>query len=1011
MGRASKKTIERLNKETAIERVLASYGIKTSTKKRSIVAPCPFHDGGNVSLVVDRAANTWACAKCKLRGTVIDFVKRIEGVSLTHAVALLKAGELGKRGREKKLAKKSTVRKLASPLDAGSTDEDLLRQVVDYYGQELKQSPDALDYLQARGLTSSEIIDTFKIGFANRTLGYRIPDKAWHAGREIRERLQRIGILKNTGHELFRGSIVIPVFDEHGRVAQLHGRKVARTIRERSTDHTQLPGGPRGVWNRQALTSATVILCQSLIDGLTVWCAGFRNVTAVAGYNGLTDEHVVAFKQSAVQKVLVAFRRDDAGDRAALAVAQKLTGVGVTCHRVEFPVGMDANDFALKHTPATKHFARVFRNAAWMGIGTKPSGGVAVPAPVHAPARRTSTPSAKTSPPRIEATPEPLPDPADAIEPAPIVEPEVPTTQNDAEVVIDLGDRRYRIRGLAKCTSYDSLKVNLLASRGGVEQAGFHVDSFDRYQAKARAAFVKQAALELGLAEDLVKHDLGKVLLKLEALQEVQIRDALKPKTVEVVLDEHERNAAMALLTDPRLLDRVLVDFERCGVVGEQSNKLVGYLAAVSRKLDDPLAILIQSSSAAGKTSLMDSILAFVPEEDRVHFSAMTGQSLFYMGETNLKHKILAVAEEEGAERASYALKLLQSEKHISIASTAKEASTGRLVTQEYRVEGPTQLMLTTTAIEIDEELLNRCIVLTVNEDRQQTQAIHRLQRERETLDGLLARSERASILKLHQDAQRLLRPLVVVNPYARELTFLDDRTRTRRDHGKYLALIRVVALLHQCQRPVRTVTNAGKVIQFIEVTPEDVAVANKLAHEVLGRSLDELPPQTRALLLQLDRMVREDCEAHDMERSDYRFTRRYVRERLGAGDTQLKIHLQRLVELELVAVHRGDPAHRHAYELLYDGGGKDGTPFLTGLIDASKLQRLDYDAARSGSGDARSGSGRPLVGGWSGAGRGAVSDENAIPDADFDAKNADADENARPGNVSTTLPYAKDDA
>ena len=155
-------------------------------------------------------------------------------------------------------------------------------------------------------LTSSEIIDTFMIGLSNRTLGYRIPDKAWHAGRKIRQRLQRIGILKNTGHELFRGSIVIPVFDEHGRVVQLHGRKVARTIRERSTDHTQLPGGPRGVWNRSALASSPVILCQSLIDGLTVWCAGFKNVTAVAGYDALTVEHLAAFKQNAVRKVLVA---------------------------------------------------------------------------------------------------------------------------------------------------------------------------------------------------------------------------------------------------------------------------------------------------------------------------------------------------------------------------------------------------------------------------------------------------------------------------------------------------------------------------------------------------------------------------------------------------------------------------------------------------------------------------------------------------------------------------------
>ena len=136
----------------------------------------------------------------------------------------------------------------------------------------------------------------------------------------------------------------------------------------------------------------------------------------------------------------------------------------------------------------------------------------------------------------------------------------------------------------------------------------------------------------------------------------------------------------------------------------------------------------------------MDMILAFVPEEHRIQYSAMTGQSLFYMGETDLKHKVLAIVEEEGASRAAYALKLLQSEGVLTIASTGKDPATGKLVTQQYRVEGPVMMFLTTTAIDIDEELLNRCLVLTVNEDREQTQAIHRLQRERQTIEGLLAR-------------------------------------------------------------------------------------------------------------------------------------------------------------------------------------------------------------------------------------------------------------------------------
>jgi len=394
------------------------------------------------------------------------------------------------------------------------------------------------------------------------------------------------------------------------------------------------------------------------------------------------------------------------------------------------------------------------------------------------------------------------------------------------------------------------------------------------------------------------------------------------------------------LLRDPKLLGRILADFAACGVVGEETNKLVGYLAAVSRKLDQPLAVILQSTSAAGKTALMEAVLAFVPPEERVKYSALTGQALYYLGDADLRHKILAIVEEEGAERASYALKLLQSEGELTIASTGKDPHTGRMVTQEYRVEGPVMIFLTTTAVDIDEELLNRCLVLTVDEGREQTAAIHRLQRERETLAGLLRKETRSQVLATHRAAQRLLRPLAVVNPFAEKLTFLDDRTRTRRDHMKYLALIRCIALLHQYQRAVKTmVTPDGRSVPYVEATLDDIAAANTLAHEVLGRCLDDMPPQTRRLLELIDRMAREVCTARKIEREDFLFSRRQVREFTGWGNSQLHVHLQRLAELEYLCTHRADHGQGFVYELVYDGRGKDGGRFLPGLIDVEKLR------------------------------------------------------------------------
>jgi len=513
---------------------------------------------------------------------------------------------------------------------------------------------------------------------------------------------------------------------------------------------------------------------------------------------------------------------------------------------------------------------------------------------------------------------------------------DVPCKVEGENVFILVGDRRYRVRGLAKNLGYGQLKVNLMASRGDE----FHLDTLDLCVANQRQAFAKVAAGELQLEEETVRRDLKKVLAKLEELQDEQIRQALEPKAATAVkLTDQETEAALAFLKDPRLVERILEDFERCGVVGEETNKLVGYLAAVSRKLAKPLAVMIQSSSAAGKSWLMDSVLEFVPEEERVKYTALTGQSLFYMSETNLQHKVLAIAEEEGAQRASYALKTLQSDGRVSIASVGKDPTTGKLVTQEYKLEGPVMIFSTTTAIDVDEEFLNRCLVLTVDEGREQTRAIHRMQREMHTEEGIWLRKDRKTLRRLHQNAQRLLRPVEVINPWARELTFVDDKTRTRRDHEKYLALIDAIALLRQHQRAIKVSVRGGESEPALTATLEDVELANRLANQVLGRSLDELPPQTRRLLEITHRMVSDACARLQMKPAEYRFTRRGLREYTGWRDTQLRVHLGRLVELEYVLSHRGSQGQRFVYELLYDGEGRDGKPFLMGLLDVDKLK------------------------------------------------------------------------
>jgi DNA primase catalytic core len=949
MARIPEAEVERLKRDVAIATLAAARGVVLTPHGADLIGRCPFHDDHEPSLVITPAKNLWHClGACQRGGSVIDWVMQAEGLSFRHTVEVLRtdATTIAAASTIPGRVKRSTVARLPVPIERDAADHEVLQQVVAYYHATLTASPEALGYLERRGLRSAELIDHFQLGFANRTLGYRLPARNRQTGAALRGRLERLGLLRASGHEHFNGALVVPITDEVGRVVELYGRRLATDARTGTPRHLYLPGPLRGVFNVQALAGVPeLILCEALLDALTVWAAGYRHVTASYGVEGFTAEHLATVQRLGIERLLIAYDADEAGDRAAEALAHELAPHGIACARLVFPRGLDANAYALTVASPAEAFGTLL--AAAVPIGPRPA--------PHRP--RSITPASSSaaglspvtlpppSPPENLVTMErplslaaDLPNVADAGDVASAPEipaaPAPPSSGAD-DLSVTLGDREYRVRGLGRSLSYDSLKVTLRVARS----TRLYLDTLDLYAARQRAGFVRQAAEELELAPEVLKGDLATLLLTCEQRQDQFIRVALTPKPTTVELTDAERAAALELLTDPHLLDRIVADVARCGLVGETTNTLVGYLAAVSRKLAEPLAVLIQSASAAGKTALMDALLAMLPADERVTYSAVTGQALFYLGETDLAHKLLAIAEDEGVSRAGYALKLLQSEGVLTIASTGKDPTTGRLTTHTYRVQGPVMLLLTTTAPELDEELRNRCLVLTVDEDRAQTRAIHRQQRERQTLAGLLAERDRTRVRKLHQDAQRLLRPLLVVNPYARALTFRDDRTRTRRDHLKYLTLIRALALLHQYQRPLKTVMHQGERVEYVEVTLEDIAVANRLAHEVLGRSLDELAPQTRRLLGLLDGMVHEACERQAVVRATYRFTRRDVRRFTGWSDFQVRTHLERLISLEYVLVHRGGRGQGFVYELLYDGQGQDGEPFVMGLVDVEGLR------------------------------------------------------------------------
>ena len=704
---------------------------------------------------------------------------------------------------------------------------------------------------------------------------------------EGRAALQRVGVLDAKGRELMAGCVVFPLVNAaNGQAVNLYGRHVERT------QHLYLPGARRGVFNAAGARNADeIIVAESVIDACAVWSAGVRNILPVYGVNGLTDEFIQHLQECRVARVVLLLDADDAGRAAAPLFEQRLKEKQIAARAVWLPV-KDASEFFSGGATGDELRALLQPQA-------------------------NEIPSSEIQDLKLEKL-------------------------ADGALRAAVQGREYRVRGLSP-VGLDRLKVNLRLSVGGT----FHLDTIDLYQARNRAAFAQTAAKLCRVDEAQIAADL---LALLEPLETERLLMKQSDKTEAAPLTPAEREAALEFLRAPDLCERIVADFGRCGLEGERATVLTAYLAALSRKLPEPLGALIIARSGAGKSVLQDAVCGFVPPEDLIRVTRLTGQALFYKDPDSLTHKLLAIAEDEGAAQAVYSLRTLASDQQLSIAATRTDPQTGRLHTEHYEVHGPVSIIITTTSPEaFDEETRSRFVPLTLDESVAQTQAILARQRARHSLQGVLEQATAERVRRLHHAAQRMLKPLRAVNPFHEWLTWPDERLIQRREQKKYLALINTIALLHQHQRAVKRAATDALEIEYVEVTAADLALANELTQATLSRALDELAPPVRGLYQEIRKLCAARAPQLKCAPDEVQLTRREVREATGWSDWQVRVYCQQLVDLEYLCVTSGANGKRFCYELAWYEAHEAPRPLLHGLADAAQLERqLKEKAAQS---------------------------------------------------------------
>jgi DNA primase catalytic core len=867
---------EAVKKGVDIIALFGSFGVELVRKGKSYTGRCPWHEDSTPSLSVDREKGLYHCFGCGESGDVVSLVQKMRGVGFREALAYLAQGNGkttaggGQRShtvRSEPLPARGMPEPSAPAPAATSEHPYILDEVAKRYASTLTATAEARAYLATRKLDVPELLTRFGAGYSDGRLAEVL-------GAGEKAELERLGLLKASGREHFAGCITVPLWDEADHVVGFYGRRITSSSQPA---HLFLPGPHRGLVNRQAarVYREELVLTESVLDALSLIALGLLNVLPCYGTNGFTSEHAALLSGERVQTVAIGFDADEAGRRGAEALAAKLETSGHTVKLLSPPRGKDWNEYLV-------------------------SGGTAEELRAHL----------------AQAVPRAAAAPASA-------QPQLTARTEGERKLYEITGVRYRVAG-AKGMFVASLRVNVRAEWEGRK----YIDNVDLLSARSRQGFAQSMGDLVGLEPSRVERDLVAILEHLESERD-RMLSAVDARPHE--MSEEERREGLALLKDRDLVERVLEDLEELGYVGERENKLLVYLAATSRRMADPLSVLIVSESASGKSLLIESVKRLMPPEEVVAMTSLSDQALQYLPEDALLHKFLVMGEAVHSLAVEHQVREMLSSRELSRLVTLKDERTGELSSRMVRKPVVVSCALSTTNPQVNPENSSRFFVVGADETEEQTRAIFARQREKYSLEHHRA-GEKAveEVVRRHQAAQRLLTPRLVVNPFARALEFPSRLMRSRRDHERFLDLIAAVSFLRQYQKPEKE--HEG--LHYIESDLTDYRTAYTVMQRAIASSYGALPLQPRALYEALRAVARRKAGEQGVGAEEVAVSQRELREAMGMSAMGVKRGLRTLVDYEYVLTEgsrrRGS---RLGYRLLRDeeavelSGGAIPTP------------------------------------------------------------------------------------
>ncbi len=855
-----------IKKDIDIIELFKHFGVTLTLKGKNHTGLCPWHDDSNPSLSVDREKGLYNCFGCGESGDAFSLVEKMKGYDFKESLAFLKdwvkspklTAPFAPKGAEQ--AEKQTPVKKTASTGTKPESENLpdinLSKITEYYHKRLYKNTKALEYLKTRGLENPELISKFQIGFSDGTINEKLSEK------QI-EKLKSSGVFSEKGSEHFKNCITFPIFDEVNQVVGIYGRNINPKSK---VPHLYLKGKHRSVFNRKASkVYDEMILSESIIDSLSLISLGFQNVQPVYGTNGFTEEHLEILKNDRVKTVVLAFDNDEPGKEASDKIREKLITESFQV-KIIFPPLKSSNGKDVYYKDWNEYLLNTPDKTVIEGL----------------------------------------------IKNAEVFQSE--ENKKDFEVKKDhlgynflINGVSYRVSGV-KDMFISNLRVNIKAESTGDTVLKYY-DNLDLYSARSRSTYSQNMGQSFEIDPKKIEKDL---IVILEYLEKERDRNLIsgKDREKEVELSREERELGLSFLQSVDLFQDIVDDMDILGYVGEELNKQLLYLAASSRKLDDPISVLLVSESSSGKSMLVEKISKFIPEEEVLSVTSLSDQALNYA--EDLMHKFLDLSEAVHHEGIDHQLREILSGKRLSRYVTEKDPQTGEMISRQHYKPAVVSLVMSGTNYDVNPENASRCFVVNTDESKEQTRRIHEAQRDKYSLKRHMERkSLLPDIIKKHQAAQKLLQSVNIINSFAKHLSFPDTLMRTRRDHERFIDLIACVCFLRQYQKERKI----DDTIEYIECDLKDYEIAYEIMiNGVLSSSMLEIPKGTIQLYEELRSIVRKRAKRDNIEPHEVSITQREIREATGFGQTWLKMHLKRLVDYEYITITRGGGARSKGY-------------------------------------------------------------------------------------------------